>query len=329
MASSHAIVHTHIPRCKQVAVGRSTPFVYEIVVSLGTQHWTISHRYSEFHRLFAKVKGLMPGSVKFPPKRVVNNKSSRFVEERRKQLEAWLEHLWQVPDVLGRADVREFLQIPSNTREGVSIRKLGRQFQDESPTTSHGDQDPAAPSHRRPPTASSAASALSDEPELDPDVQRALASSDSLQGQLNMSIQSAVSGQHGVYRPAEVNEFLAMYADSTTDAVIGLDDAGAADSGLSTTTNFEWLPIPTSEAPEAAVLPTEASPIRAAATSSYISDKPEDLSFEKGDIITLIGQDDSTGWWIGVHTNGQKGLVPINCLDPRHPVRSRTFHTDT
>eukprot|EP00049_Salpingoeca_infusionum_P002148 m.54396 g.54396 ORF g.54396 m.54396 type:complete len:104 (+) comp11412_c0_seq2:82-393(+) len=35
------------------------------------------------------------------------------------------------------------------------------------------------------------------------------------------------------------------------------------------------------------------------------------------------------GWWIGVHTNGQKGLVPINCLDPRHPVRSRTFHTDT
>eukprot|EP00730_Choanoeca_flexa_P020356 TRINITY_DN9946_c0_g1_i5.p1 TRINITY_DN9946_c0_g1~~TRINITY_DN9946_c0_g1_i5.p1 ORF type:complete len:128 (+),score=21.73 TRINITY_DN9946_c0_g1_i5:233-616(+) len=39
-----------------------------------------------------------------------------------------------------------------------------------------------------------------------------------------------------------------------------------------------------------------------------------DLSFHKGDTVTIVDQDPATGWWVGTKDNVEFGLVPVNLL---------------
>ena len=36
---------------------------------------------------------------------------------------------------------------------------------------------------------------------------------------------------------------------------------------------------------------------------------PEDLSFKKGDVLTVISKEEDD-WWLARHSNGQEGLIP-------------------
>lgn len=54
---------------------------------------------------------------------------------------------------------------------------------------------------------------------------------------------------------------------------------------------------------------------------SYETSNPDELSFNEGDCITVIGpSDDSTLWWYGT-LNGRVGLFPYNYI-----VRSLHLH---
>ena len=53
-------------------------------------------------------------------------------------------------------------------------------------------------------------------------------------------------------------------------------------------------------------------PGRARALFTFEGDQPGDLSFEKGDIITIVQRSQTTDdWWTG-EINGRRGIFPAN-----------------
>lgn len=65
---------------------------YNIEIHLGECIWTVSHRYSEFadlHELLITHHGLARDLL--PPKKIIGNKDPSFVEQRRKDLELYLQ----------------------------------------------------------------------------------------------------------------------------------------------------------------------------------------------------------------------------------------------
>lgn len=44
--------------------------------------------------------------------------------------------------------------------------------------------------------------------------------------------------------------------------------------------------------------------------SLLIQDDPEDLSFKKGDVMTVLRKDEDE-WWFAQHEDGRRGSIPV------------------
>ena len=70
---------------------------------------------------------------------------------------------------------------------------------------------------------------------------------------------------------------------------------------------------------------------------SFHSDDPEDLLFQKGDLLDILDQSDNN-WWVARNAKGQTGLIPapyVKVLEDAKPVyvsdedNSRGIHQHT
>ncbi|CAG9568142.1 unnamed protein product [Danaus chrysippus] len=68
---------------------------YKILVNVGTVQWSVSHRYSDFVELHDKLV-VDHGVAKdlLPPKKVIRNKTPKFVEQRREALNDYLKNVF-------------------------------------------------------------------------------------------------------------------------------------------------------------------------------------------------------------------------------------------
>jgi hypothetical protein len=94
-----------------------TPFtVYVIDVLVGVQQWSVRRRYSDFYYVHNLIKEYVEDIPALPPKRYFgSSSSSKFVEERRIQLETYLREVVRKPQVWDRSDVVQFLDSDNNT----------------------------------------------------------------------------------------------------------------------------------------------------------------------------------------------------------------------
>ncbi|XP_016847075.2 nischarin isoform X3 [Anolis carolinensis] len=68
--------------------------VYIIQVSVGSHHWIVKHRYSDFHDLHEKlVSEKKIDKNLLPPKKIIGKNSKSLVEKRQKELEVYLQTL--------------------------------------------------------------------------------------------------------------------------------------------------------------------------------------------------------------------------------------------
>lgn len=68
---------------------------YKIAVRVGSVHWTVLHRFSDFVDLHEKLVS-EHGVAKewLPPKKVIGNKTPKFVEQRREALNDYLKNVF-------------------------------------------------------------------------------------------------------------------------------------------------------------------------------------------------------------------------------------------
>lgn len=55
--------------------------------------------------------------------------------------------------------------------------------------------------------------------------------------------------------------------------------------------------------------PAPAAQIHVKAKFNFVGNDPEDLSFKKGDILTILKKEEED-WWFARHSNGSEGLIP-------------------
>lgn len=85
--------------------------VYKIRAADVNHEWTVSRRYSNFEQLHRQLRDVAAYRLKLPPKRLfVHNPTPDFVEERRQQLDTYLQMLLQDPQLQGCVEVAEFLK---------------------------------------------------------------------------------------------------------------------------------------------------------------------------------------------------------------------------
>ncbi|XP_046398372.1 sorting nexin-29 isoform X2 [Ischnura elegans] len=102
-----------VPSAFLTGGGTDLHHVYQVYVRVGSDEWNIYRRYSQFHALNRALRRQLRergnashgndrgGSgedaesswPRFPPKRIVGNRDASFVEERRRALQAFLQHL--------------------------------------------------------------------------------------------------------------------------------------------------------------------------------------------------------------------------------------------
>eukprot|EP00045_Choanoeca_perplexa_P001624 m.20954 g.20954 ORF g.20954 m.20954 type:complete len:280 (-) comp11075_c0_seq1:39-878(-) len=114
MAANQPAVRSQIPRTRQSSDGRKKPYIYEIQLILESKTWTVELRYSALYALHKEIKETVRVDVNFPPKKVVNNKDPKFIEARRRELEAWLDAVLSVPEVLLLGCVHRKLEFPKD-----------------------------------------------------------------------------------------------------------------------------------------------------------------------------------------------------------------------
>lgn len=84
--------------------------VYKIRATDATREWTVSRRYSNFEQLHRQLRDVPAYRLKLPPKRLFPNPTPDFVEERRQQLDSYLQQLLQEHLLQGTVEVAEFLR---------------------------------------------------------------------------------------------------------------------------------------------------------------------------------------------------------------------------
>lgn len=69
--------------------------VYQVHIRVGEEEWNVYRRYSQFLTLHKDFKKQYPiiSAFKFPPKKTIGNRDSKFVEERRLKLQQYLRRL--------------------------------------------------------------------------------------------------------------------------------------------------------------------------------------------------------------------------------------------
>ncbi|XP_063548255.1 nischarin [Cydia strobilella] len=74
---------------------RETITYYRITVKVGTVHWNVLHRYNDFVELHDKlVSNHGVAKELLPPKKVIRNKTPKFVEQRREALDVYLKNVF-------------------------------------------------------------------------------------------------------------------------------------------------------------------------------------------------------------------------------------------
>ena len=65
---------------------------FQVYIRIRDTEWNVFKRYSQFYKLHSSLRKKDPivNSLEFPPKKSLGNKSERFVEDRRKLLQAYL-----------------------------------------------------------------------------------------------------------------------------------------------------------------------------------------------------------------------------------------------
>lgn len=108
------VVKAHIPRYRQEKRDKKNApvIIYETELSANGVVWTIERRYSEFRSLYLELKDQLNDQHAFPPKTLVNNKKPKFLEHRRRDLEAWLSSMLAIAGVLSHATLRKFIALP-------------------------------------------------------------------------------------------------------------------------------------------------------------------------------------------------------------------------
>ena len=88
------IPHTKLQKSKHTS---GSYHLYEIHITMrhNLEHWSLLRRYSEFYKLHKSLLKTHPcvSSVEFPPKKRFGNMNSKFVEDRRQQLQIYLLNL--------------------------------------------------------------------------------------------------------------------------------------------------------------------------------------------------------------------------------------------
>eukprot|EP00045_Choanoeca_perplexa_P009414 m.90942 g.90942 ORF g.90942 m.90942 type:complete len:738 (+) comp14886_c0_seq1:65-2278(+) len=80
-----------IPTALLRGKGSDSYHVYQVVVRIGRDEWSVFRRYSHFEDLHRQVQHLFTGiDLGFPGKKAFSRKSAQFVEGRRKQLDAYM-----------------------------------------------------------------------------------------------------------------------------------------------------------------------------------------------------------------------------------------------
>ncbi|KAJ5069024.1 sorting nexin [Anaeramoeba ignava] len=86
---------------------------YLVAVRQGTQLWGVWKRYSEFVTLHKTLKKNFPVEMKdskLPAKKVIGNMKEKFIEQRKQDLEKYLNHLLQDNDLAESEDINAFLK---------------------------------------------------------------------------------------------------------------------------------------------------------------------------------------------------------------------------
>lgn len=107
-----------IPRCKMDGgtekSGTRGHYVYEIHITMrqNLEHWSLWRRYSDFYKLHQGLLRTHPtiSSVTFPPKKRFGNLQPQFVDERRQQLQIYLQNLVEMLPQLEACKTKSELQ---------------------------------------------------------------------------------------------------------------------------------------------------------------------------------------------------------------------------
>ena len=100
----------------------------------------VCKRFSAFKELDAKIKkAFKTFNSPFPPDKVFNSMQPEFVNERRKQLQRYLDDALSVPEIASFPELHAFLNIPEYNE--LVTEELEEEFQREQKRNSHPDGD--------------------------------------------------------------------------------------------------------------------------------------------------------------------------------------------
>jgi hypothetical protein len=108
--------------------------IYILHVTSGITQWNIRRRYSDFYYIHHLLKKyvLEENFPQLPPKRYFGSNDSKFIEERRIQLERYIKTLVSIPQAWTRIDIVQFLDNENNTLLFVWNFEKMRKMQDVS-----------------------------------------------------------------------------------------------------------------------------------------------------------------------------------------------------
>eukprot|EP00054_Salpingoeca_dolichothecata_P021626 m.138886 g.138886 ORF g.138886 m.138886 type:complete len:358 (+) comp24052_c0_seq2:438-1511(+) len=315
-------LRSHIPRATRMRVGRKHPYVYEIKLALRSSTWDIYRRYSEFHALFKQIRDQLVPHPPFPPKKIVQNTDPKFIEQRRKQLETYLDALLGLDDVLLNPHVRSFLHVPSDALHRPSKPKSVPR----APSDLMWVDIQSAPSPDYAPpiedsvvtrgvhgslyagldasiskSSSSVRSEFSDDLGEDEEAEEEQEDKEndingpkisSTAKNLGSQNRSMLSSKHKPSSGGSSSGFWAMFFSSEQES----------DKRTSASSSGSDPPLRD---------PTKEEPLRFVAISSFRGEQG-DLCFDKGASISVTGVDEKTGWWVGTLDGHNYGLVPMN-----------------
>uniref|UniRef100_A0A7N9B0S4 Sorting nexin 29 n=1 Tax=Mastacembelus armatus TaxID=205130 RepID=A0A7N9B0S4_9TELE len=87
-----ALINVWIPSVFLQGRAANAYHVYQVYIRILDNEWNVYRRYTEFRELHNHLRTQFPqvDTFNFPPKKAIGNKDSKFVEERRKQLQGYL-----------------------------------------------------------------------------------------------------------------------------------------------------------------------------------------------------------------------------------------------
>lgn len=92
--SSFLKYHENSSVCVDEASIKDNVTYYKITVKVGSVNWHVMHRYNDFVELHDKlVSDHGVGKELLPPKKVIRNKTPKFVEQRREALNVYLKEV--------------------------------------------------------------------------------------------------------------------------------------------------------------------------------------------------------------------------------------------